>query len=198
MNIYWERERERERRLISLFANKNNCELIRRASVIDDRIFKKIKCTDSTRFVSLLNGWQRLRLSCTSALDIYLSKEEHVLWTRLVAGKRKVRWSDRAYYYVSRSYKNVSVMRRWAKTSKIKLNMATSGTILSGQLHETSEEGRANGTELGGKAALIPFHQSETVFNDHVLSLPLFVFPHSNFLLLPHFSLLLMLCGANS
>lgn len=70
--------------------------------------------------------------------------------------------------------------------------MATSGTILSGQLHETSEEGRANGTELGGKAALIPFHQSETVFNDHVLSLPLFAFPHSNFLSLPHFSLLLL------
>lgn len=55
---------------------------------------------------------------------------------------KKERWSDRAYYYVSRLYKNVSVMRRWAKTSKIKLNMATSGTILSGQLYETSEEGQ--------------------------------------------------------
>lgn len=70
--------------------------------------------------------------------------------------------------------------------------MATSGTILSGQLHRTSEEGRANGNGSGGKAAFITLRQSGTELTGHVLPLPLFAFPHSNFLSFPHF----FLCSA--
>lgn len=60
--------------------------------------------------------------------------------------------------------------------------MATSGTILSGQLHGTSEEGRANGNGLGGKAAFITLRQSEAGLPRHVPAIPLFAFPHYDFL----------------
>lgn len=49
--------------------------------------------------------------------------------------------------------------------------MATSGTILSGRLHGTSEEGQTNGERSGGKAVLVALRQSEAGFIRHVLSL---------------------------
>ena len=78
-------------------------------------------------------------------LSDYLSQRKKnicYLWTRLVAGRRKSTMVGQSVLLSADCIKMYQFMRRWAKTSKIKLNMATSGTILSGQLHETSEEGQ--------------------------------------------------------
>lgn len=65
--------------------------------------------------------------------------------------------------------------------------MATSGTILNGQLPGTSEEGQPNGYGLGGKAAFITFRQSQLTNGSHVAPPPLRVTPHSDFLSFPTF-----------
>ncbi|KAK9297679.1 hypothetical protein QLX08_008724 [Tetragonisca angustula] len=98
---------------------------------------------------------------------------------------------------VSRLYKNVSVYETMSENFKDQTK--------HGHIWNYSERAAARnlgrratqtGAEPRGKAALIPFNQSETVFNDHVPSLPLFAFSHSSLLLpssLPPFLLLLFM-----
>lgn len=87
---------------------------------------------------------------------------------------------------VSRLYKNVSVYETMSENFKDQTK--------HGHIWNYSEQAAARnlgrratqtGAEPRGKAALIPFNQSETMYNDHVSSLPLFAFSHSSLLLSP-------------
>lgn len=93
-------------------------------------------------------------------------------------------------------------MRRWAKTSKIKLNMATSGTILSRQLYETSEEGQHErvpsweGKQRWFRLTNQKPYSTITCSRFHYLHSPTKIF--SCFLSLPTSLYCFCLCRANS